>query len=58
MSENIRKHGEVDRAKINVHESWEVAYWTRELGISEEKLVAAVMAAGASVKSVRHHLGK
>ena len=58
MSEQEQHSAKVDRAKINVHESCEVAYWTREFGVSEEKLVAAVMAAGAAVKSVRQHLGK
>ncbi len=58
MSKQVKHSAEVDLAKINVHESREVAYWTREFGVSEEKLVAAVMSAGAAVKSVRQHLGK
>ena len=57
MSDNLANRGQPDRSKINVHESWEVAYWTRELGVSEEKLIAAVQAAGTSVKSVKEHLG-
>lgn len=56
MVEQTLHNGYIDRAKINVHESNEVAYWTKVFGVSEERLVAAVMAAGAAVKSVRHHL--
>jgi hypothetical protein len=58
MSNDSLQHAEVDNAKINVHESREVAYWMKEFGVSEEKLVAAVMAAGVSVRSIRHHLGR
>lgn len=58
MADSLQNRGPADRAKINVHESWEVDYWTKELGVSEEKLIAAVLAAGPAVKSVRQHLGK
>ena len=56
MSENSLQREQVDALKINVHESRDIAYWTKEFGISEEKLVALVMEAGVSVRSIRHHL--
>ncbi len=56
MATMIQNNDQQNRNYINVHESGEVAYWTKELGITEEKLVAAVMAAGTAVKSVRYHL--
>ncbi len=57
MSDNLQNRGPQDRSSINVHEKWEVDYWTRELGITEEQLVEAVMAAGPAIKNVKQHLG-
>lgn len=58
MSDNLQNRGPQDRSRINVNEEWEVAYWTKELGLSKEELEAAVKAAGPSVSAVRQHLGK
>ena len=58
MYDNTIKGGKMGLSLINVHEKQEVAYWTRELGITEERLVGIVLATGTSVKSVRHHLDK
>jgi hypothetical protein len=58
MSDNLQNRGPQDRSRINVHEEWEVAYWTKELGLSKEELMAAVKAAGPSVSAVRQHIGK
>ena len=58
MTDNTTYRGELHRNSINVHEKQDMEYWTRELGVSEAALVAAVMAAGCAVKSVKYHLGK
>lgn len=58
MTDNSNNRGEPYRNSINVHEKQDMDYWTRELGVSEAALVAAVMAAGCAVKSVKYHLGK
>lgn len=59
MSEDPKNSGQQHSSNIiNVHEKCEVDYWTRELGVTEETLVAAVLVAGTAVKSVRHHLGR
>lgn len=58
MSDDLQNRGPQDRSRINVNEEWEVAYWTKELGLSKEELEAAVKAAGPSVSAVRQHLGK
>lgn len=50
--------GSPDRNMINIHENYEVEYWTKELGISAEKLRQAVKDAGTSVKAVREYLNK
>jgi hypothetical protein len=36
--DDLKKKGTADRSKINVHEVWEVEYWTRELGVSKAEL--------------------
>jgi len=52
------KTGSPDSKFINVNEDYEVAYWTKEFGISKEKLEAAVKAAGTSVSAVKEYLNK
>lgn len=39
-------------------EAYEVAYWTKELGVSKEKLQEAVDKVGNSAAKVREYLGK
>lgn len=56
MSDNLHNRGPQDRSRINMHEKWEVQYWTRELGVSQEALEKAVQAAGNSVDAVRQHI--
>jgi len=58
MSDNLNNRGPQDRSRINLHEKWEVEYWTKELGINEEELAQAVKQAGSSAAAVRRHLGK
>jgi hypothetical protein len=56
MSDNLQSRGPQDRSRINLHEKWEVQYWTKELGVTEEELQEAVKTAGSSVNAVREHL--
>jgi hypothetical protein len=58
MSDDLKNKGPQDRSKINVNEPWEVRYWTKELGCTEQQLRAAVSAVGVSASAVRRHLGK
>jgi hypothetical protein len=58
MADNLKDRGPQDRSRINVNESWELQYWTRELGVSEEQLRDAVKTAGTSAEAVRKQLGK
>ena len=58
MSDNRSNAGAQDRARINVHEDYEVRHWTEALGVSKEELEKAVKAVGPSVSAVREHLGK
>lgn len=56
MADNLQDRGPQDRARINVHEDWEVRYWTEALGVSKEELERAVEQVGPSAKAVREHL--
>ena len=58
MADNLNDRGPQDRSRINVNEAWELQYWTRHFGVSEEQLRSAVKTAGTSVEAVSKHLGK
>ncbi len=58
MSDDRTKRGLADRTRINVHESWELEYWCKELSVTPEKLREAVQAVGVMVAAVRRYLGK
>lgn len=44
-----------DRWSVNVAESWEIFFWTREFRCSEAELRCAVDAVGKSARDVRVH---
>jgi Protein of unknown function (DUF3606) len=54
--DNLTKRDTPDRSKINMHESWEVKYWTRELGVSQAELQKVVDKVGNSAATVRKEL--
>jgi hypothetical protein len=56
MSDNLNNVGPQDRARINVHEQHEVEYWTKELGVTKDRLQQLVKEVGVSVKAVREKL--
>jgi hypothetical protein len=58
MSDDKSKTGSPDRDRINLSEDYEVQYWTKELGVSEQELREAVKAVGNTAKAVRERLGK
>ncbi|WP_419341110.1 DUF3606 domain-containing protein [Achromobacter sp. PD1] len=58
MSDDLTNRGGQDRARINVNEDHELRYWTKELGVSEQRWKEAANAAGVSVEAVKKHLGK
>lgn len=58
MSDDLNQRGPQDRSRINVNESHELRYWTKELGVTEEQLRGAVQAVGVSVTAVRARLTK
>ena len=58
MSDDLNNRGPADRSKISLTESWEVRYWTKEFGVTEAQLRAAVAAVGHGAAAVRAHLKK
>jgi hypothetical protein len=54
--DDLKKKGSQDRSKINIHEDHEVKYWTKELGVSKERLLKAVEKVGNSAAAVRKEL--
>jgi hypothetical protein len=58
MSDDKTDRGGQDRARINLSEDYEVRYWTKELGVSEDELIRLVHRHGSSVDKIRQALGK
>ncbi|MCK1522184.1 MULTISPECIES: DUF3606 domain-containing protein [unclassified Bradyrhizobium] len=56
MSDNLTKRDQRDRSKINMHEDFEVKYWTKALGVSRNELQKAVDKVGNSAAAVRKEL--
>jgi hypothetical protein len=58
MPDDPNKRRPQDSSRINIHEGWELEYWTKELGVPKGKLIEAVNAVGTSVAAVKKFLGK
>jgi len=58
MSDNKQDRGPQDASRINIHEDYEVRYWTKALDVTKQELEAAVKKVGTSADAVREELGK
>ena len=58
MSDDLTKRRPQDSSKINIHEAWELNWWSDHLGVSKQQLIDAVKAVGVSAAAVKKHLGK
>jgi hypothetical protein len=58
MADDLSNRGPQDRNRINTSEDWELRYWTKEFGVTEDQLKAAVKAVGPVADDVRRHLKK
>jgi uncharacterized protein DUF3606 len=54
---NLTKKAQPDRSKINMHEPYEIKYWTHALGVSKDELQNAVDKVGNAAAAVRKELG-
>ena len=58
MADDLSNRGPRDRSRINTSEEWELRYWTKEFGVTEDELKAAFKAVGAGDEDVRRQLKK
>lgn len=58
MIDDKQNRGPADAKRINIHEDYEVLYWTTELEITEQKLRDTVKKVGVMASDVRNALGK
>lgn len=56
MADNLQNRGPQDRSRVNLSEDYEVKYWTKKFGVSEEALRNAVKKAGSSAEAVEKAL--
>ncbi|WP_338821474.1 DUF3606 domain-containing protein [Bradyrhizobium septentrionale] len=56
MSDDLKNRGPADRARINIHEDYEVRYWCPRLGCTKAELIDAVKHAGVMVNMVENYL--
>ena len=52
-----RKHGELDRSRVNMSEEYDVKYWMQHLGVTKDELQKVVDRVGTSVTDVEKELG-
>lgn len=58
MSDDKKKKIPQDATKVNIHEPYEVEYWSKKFGVTPSQLKAAVAKVGVSAAAVAKHLGK
>ncbi|MDV6333163.1 DUF3606 domain-containing protein [Asticcacaulis sp. 201] len=58
MSDNLNRRQPEDPKKINIHESWELDYWSKKWNVTHQQLKDAVKAVGVQTSAVAKHLGK
>jgi hypothetical protein len=56
MADDKNKTAPQDAARVNVHEGYEVAYWTQKFSCTREQLQAAVKKVGVSPRAVQEEL--
>lgn len=52
MPDDRESRGPADAARVNIHEDYEVQYWTKKFACTLEQLAAAVAKAGTSATAV------
>ena len=53
MADDLTNRGAQDRARISLNEDHEVRYWTKELGVSKERLASVTARAGKAAETRR-----
>ena len=58
MADDLTKREPQDKFKINIHEEYELNWWSHRFDVSKQKIKDAVAAVGVQTKDVAKHLGK
>lgn len=58
MSDNLKIRQPQDPKQINVHEDWELIYWSNKFKVSKDQLRHAVKVVGPHVDHVKQYLDK
>ncbi|HEY2250001.1 MAG TPA: DUF3606 domain-containing protein [Planctomycetaceae bacterium] len=58
MADDKTKKAPQDSSKINIHEDYEVQYWTKRFGVSADVLKETVQKVGVSAEAVKRALAK
>lgn len=58
MPDNLNIKQPLDASRVNIHEPYEVNYWCKKWGCSEQQLRNVVTAVGTSAAAVAKYLGK
>jgi hypothetical protein len=56
MPDDRSKTRPQDASRINIHEQYEVEYWSKKFGVTAEALKAAVAKVGTSAEAVERQL--
>lgn len=58
MPDDPNKRRPRDSKRISITEEWELSWWSKELGVTKEKIKEAVDTVGTSVDAVKKYLKK
>jgi len=58
MVDDLKRRGHEDRERININEPSELDRWSKELGLTKDRLRAAVRKFGSAADKVRDELKK
>jgi predicted 3-demethylubiquinone-9 3-methyltransferase (glyoxalase superfamily) len=58
MSDDLKKRRPLDSSRINIHEEYELNWWSDHFGVSKQAIINAVKAVGTSAAAVKKYLGK
>ena len=58
MADSLSRRHPQDSLRINVHEDWELRFWSDKWNVPHHQLMDAVKRVGVQVKDVARALGK
>lgn len=56
MADDLSRRGGQDRARIDVHQDYELRDWAKKFGVTKEQLKQAVNVVGSRAADVERHL--